>query len=190
MTSQKVREKWLPNRERIGDEKIIYFLRRHWFVLFTKFLFLIVLGLIPVVMYFVSGSLFGDLVLGNTSSALLIMLTSLYYLFIWVIAFTVFIDYYLDIWIVTNHRIVDIEQKGLFNHVVSEQSLERVQDVSSSVKGLFPTFLDYGLVLIQSAAAQNLFHFKQVPEPEAVSRRINQLAQEYRTKHRGHGYQA
>ena len=145
------------------------------------------LALIPIAVYWMIQSMFPNMLLSESGRGLLLLLTSLYYLFIWVTMFTVFVDYYLDIYIVTTHRIVDIEQKGLFNHIVSEQSLERVQDVSSKVKGFFPTFLDYGLVLIQSAAAKNLFHFKQVPEPDVVARKIGNLAQEFRTHHR-HDY--
>ena len=184
--SQREAERWLPNHARIGDEKIMFFLRRHWFVLFVKFLFLLILALMPIAVYALVQTMFPSMMMNEVGKAFLTVLASLYYLFIWISVYTLFVDYYLDIWIVTTHRIVDREQKGLFNHVISEQSLEQVQDVSSTVKGVFPTLLDYGQVLIQSAGATNLFNFKQIPEPEVVSRRINKLAEEFRLSHREH----
>lgn len=175
--------RWLPNRQLIGDEQVALFLRRHWFVLFTKYLFIFALALIPIIAYFLFDNAFAGFMSDERAKAVIVLLGSTYYLFIWVTAFTVFIDYYLDIWIVTTHRIIDIEQKGLFNHVVAEQSLEMAQDVSSRVKGIIPTLLDYGTVLVQTAAARNLFEFKQIPEPAQVAQVITKLVDEYRDKH-------
>ena len=186
MHDVKLWDRWLPNHKRVQDEKIVFFLRRHWFVLFYKYLFFILLAAVPILVYYMVTVSFPGAFSSETGRAILIVVASVYYLYLWTAAFTIFIDYYLDIWIVTTHRIVDIEQRGLFNHVQSEQTLERVQDVSSTVKGVFPTFLGYGTVLIQSAAAKNLFHFRQIPDPDAIAREINRLAKEYKLKHIKH----
>ena len=39
-------------------------------------------------------------------------------------------------WIITNDRILDIEQHGLFARTVSELRLHRVQDVTAEIKAL------------------------------------------------------
>ncbi len=175
--------RWLPNRAMIKDEKVVVFTRRRWFVLLTKYLFMLLLAAVPVVAYILFKNVFTTFDDNDIGRALVILLAGAYYLFIWVSLFTIFIDYYLDIWIVTTHRIIDIEQKGLFNHQVSEQSLESVQDVQSKVKGIVPTLLDYGNVVVQTAGARNLFDFKQVPMPAMIARQITQLAEEYRVKY-------
>lgn len=175
--------RWLPGRQLQGDEQVMLFLRRHWFVLAAKYAFMFLLALIPIVAYFLFDNAFAGFISNEIAKAIVILMASIYYLVIWVTVFTVFIDYYLDIWIVTTHRIIDIEQKGLFNHQVAEQSLEMVQDVSSRVKGVIPTLFDYGFVLVQSAAAKVLFEFKQIPEPAAVAQVISRVANEYRDKH-------
>jgi len=180
MPTQKIWEKWLPEHKRENGEKVVFFLRRHWFVIFVRYLFLIGLGFAPVLVYFLLRTAFPSLITNENPRAVLVLLTSLYYIYLWISFYTVFIDYYLDVWIVTTHRIVDIEQKNLFNQVVSEQSLAMVQDVSSNIKGVFPTFLEYGDVIIQSAAAKSLFHFQQVPEPHVIARKVTELATEYR----------
>lgn len=178
--------RWLPNKQLIGDEQVVIFTRRHWFALFTKYAFMFLLSLVPVAAYLMTKNVFTDFDSTDLGRAAVIVTASAYYLFIWVTVFTIFIDYYLDIWIVTTHRIIDIEQKGLFNQQMSEQSLEMVQDVQSKVKGIFPTVLDYGEVLVQTAGARNLFNFKQVPRPGIIARTITKLADEYRTKHIHH----
>lgn len=164
-------------------ESIVVFTRRHWFVLLTKYLFLLLLALVPVAAYLLFKNVFGSVDGHQLARAVVILLGSAYYLFIWMIMFTIFIDYYLDIWIVTSHRIFDIEQRGLFNYIVSEQSLEMVQDVQSKVQGVLPTLLDYGNVVVQTAGARNLFDFEQVPEPAMIARQIAQLAEAYRATH-------
>lgn len=174
---------WVPRRQLNGDEEIVLLLRRHWFVLVAKYLFWAMLALVPIIAYvLVRGSLF-DFSHNALAYAVLVLVTSMYYLFLWVSAYNIFIDYYLDLWIVTTHRIIDIEQRGLFNHVVSEQSLENVQDSQSSTQGIFSTLLDYGDVLVQSAGAKNLVLFQDVPDPARVSRILSKLATEYREKH-------
>ncbi len=177
-------KKWLPNGHIEENEKIILFLRRHWIILFMKYFFVFVLALIPIGVYLLVITNFPNALAGSISYAITVLTVSLYYLFVWISIYTTFIDYYLDVWIVTTHRIIDREQKGLFHVTISEQSLEQIQDVSSNIEGVIPTILEYGNVLIQSAAAKNLFHFKQIPEPDFVSQKINELAQAYRTNHR------
>ncbi len=99
-----------------------------------------------------------------------------YYLGIWVFFFSEFTDYYLDIDIVTNDRIVDIVQKGLFGRSVAELDLTRVQDVQSEIKGIIPTLLDYGTVVVQTAAEVENFRFEQVSHPHKVRQRILEMA--------------
>lgn len=185
MMTQKEATKWLPTEKLDKDEHIVIFLRRHWFVLFSKYLFMALLGLAPIAVYILAKQLFPTSLANESVRAVVGLSVSIYYLFIWLTMYTVFIDYYLDVWIVTNHRIIDREQKGLFHLTVSEQSIKQVQDVSSNMQGILPTLLEYGDVLIQSAAAKNKFQFKQVPEPEIVAMEINKLATEYRKEHPG-----
>ncbi len=182
----RIAARWLPNGQLIGDEEVVIFTRRHWFVLVTKYLFMFLLSLIPIIAYLLFKNVFTSFDDNDVWRAVVVLTASAYYLFIWVTIFTIFVDYYLDIWIVTTHRIIDIEQKGLFNHQVAEQSLEMVQDVQSAVKGIFPTILDYGTVFIQTAGARSIFEFKQVGMPGVIARTITKLADDYRTKHIHH----
>lgn len=96
-------------------------------------------------------------------------------MFIWILFFILWIDYYFDVWIVTNKRIVNINQKGLFVRNVSELELENIQDITTEVKGVIPTFLNYGDVFIQTAAEKERFVFQNVPDPYKVKDLIMNL---------------
>ena len=79
----------------------------------------------------------------------------------------------------TDKRIVNIEQKGLFARETSELQLEKIQDVATDVKGVIPTFLNYGTIEVQTAGEQEKFIFKDIPDPYAVKDLIMQLQKKF-----------
>ncbi len=172
----------LPNK--IKDEKIVKVIRRDFFVLFLKILFFILLTIIPlgffVIMTYVQPSLF----FGNISSPIIVLCSSAYYLFIWLFFFFSFIDYYLDIWIITSERIIDIQQRGFFSRIISEQKLFRIQDVTSEVHGIIPTILKFGNVHVQTAGTKERFFFHEVPNPDEVRNTIIKLVRINQKKHK------
>lgn len=173
---------FIPHR--LEGEKIILLLRRHWFVIVIKILLWVIVAILPPIFYFMLGNVLTGFFNHELFYPLLVLFTSIFYLYVWLFMFFSFIDYYLDVWIVTNERIINIELKGLFSRVVSEQKLFRVQDVTSEMEGFFPTFLNYGTVYIQSAAEKERFIFEQVPRPNEVAKKINTLAEENKKFHR------
>jgi hypothetical protein len=107
----------------------------------------------------------------------------IYYLAIWEFFFTEFVSYYLDLWIITNDRLIGIEQEALFARTVAELDLYKIQDITSEVKGIFPTIFNFGNVFIQTAAEEGRFHLKNVPDPHNLRRKIMDLAEEDRKYH-------
>lgn len=154
------------------------FLRRHWIVVLKLLGISLCLVLIPV-FFFIIYINYTDYFENEIVTAIIILLTSAFYLFIILYTFSSFVDYYLDVWIVTNQRIINIEQKGLFARVVSEKDLGRMQDITSDIEGFWATVLNYGDVHIQTAGEKERFIFKQVPFADEVSRRISNLVSEY-----------
>jgi len=170
----------LPNQ--LPGERIIKNVRRDLFILFQKVLFFIVLFLIPVIVVWMIFSFYPSLRFGEITRPLIVLGSSAYYLFVWLFFFFTFIDYYLDVWIVTNRRIINIEQQGFFARRVSEHKLFRIQDVTSEVEGVFPTILKYGSVYIQTAGTKRNFHFEQVPHPDKIKDIIIELVQRDRKR--------
>ncbi len=162
-------------------EEVLIMLRRDQWVLIKMVLFyglLLVVPIFLIVLLQIYTPLWLSQHYGDELKKIIFVLSaSFYYMFIWVFFFRAWIDYYLDIWLVTNERIISIEQQGLFSRTIAEQKLYRIQDVHAEVHGLIATFLDFGNITIQTAGKQSLFVFKEVPKPHAVAKNIAKLAE-------------
>ncbi|HHX58346.1 MAG TPA: hypothetical protein GX706_01085 [Candidatus Moranbacteria bacterium] len=158
------------------DEDVILMLRRHWFVAVIYFspaiLFLLVIVIIQAV---VGGtSMIETFPLGKGGFYLM---QTILLMFWWLAMAIIWVNYYLDVWIVTTKRIINIEQIALFRREISELEHGKIQDVTTEVLGFFPTLLRYGNVHIQTAATLNRFIFKEVPSPAFVRDVIMKLQQ-------------
>lgn len=158
------------------DEQILLIKRRHPIILFGFFCSAIVLLLIPLVLYFSLPAVL-DPQTAIIIQKLFLFITGLYLLYICVIAFFIAIDYCLDAWIITNQRIIAIEQKGLFRRTITELRYSRIQDITSDVSGLVATFFQFGNIMIQTAAEQERMILRQITHP-IETRRI--IAETYR----------
>ena len=121
---------YFPNQR--PDERILVFMRRHWTVFLGYVGFAIVLavvfsGLLITLAYF-----FPELTEDETGR-IIQLLAVMFMMFLLVFLFVGWVDYYLDVFIVTTSRIVQIKQNALFNRSVSELSLTEIQDVSTKL---------------------------------------------------------
>lgn len=171
----------LPNQKEF--ENIKFLLRRHWIVPLEHIILFIFLAAIPLGLYWILNNILPSWLTGELSRPIITLMASIYFLFIWLLFFHNFIDYYLDVWIVSNDRIINIEQQGLFSRTISEQKLYRVQDVTSEVKGILPTLLHYGNVYVQTAGEKQRFIFRQIPRAHEISKKIIDLAEEDKKYH-------
>ncbi len=162
------------------DEKIVYFLRHHWIVYAYPVGMALVLSVAPLLAGSMMSSVFTRI--SPSLQGMLTIFLSVYYLGIWLFLFTAFLTLYLDVWIVTTRRIVYIEQHSLFSRTIAEQSLLRVQDVTSEVKGVLSTFLGYGNIHVQTAGESKRFGFKAITNPLEVSRTIFKLVDDVHAK--------
>ena len=163
----------LPNQR--PGEKIQLFLRRYWLAPFEIGFYMIIFYGIPIAAAIIFFPYLEHFLQDPVLGPIIILVGSMYVLGVWLFGFTEFIDYYLDVWIVTNERIINIEQKGLFTRVASEMHLTAIQDVTSEVSGILHTFLHYGNVYVQTAGEKTEFEFENVPQPAKVTKLINEL---------------
>ncbi|MEK7473296.1 MAG: PH domain-containing protein [Patescibacteria group bacterium] len=171
----------LPNP--VPNEKIIHVLRRHPITLFTLGVGLTLIIIGPFAVWYGLAMLKPQLLADQITFALILMGGSAFWLFAWLFIFQHFIDYYLDIWILTTKRVLNIEQTGLFARTVSELRLYRIQDVTSVVNGFFHTMLDFGDVEIQTAGEKTRFKFEEISHPTRVSKSILEYAEIDRKEH-------
>ncbi len=159
-------------------EKVLYSLRRHWIIFFGDLAMIAILALVPIGVYVMLSLLWKPLLYGPISRPSLILLTSGYYLMIWLFFIATFVDYYLDAWVVTNERIVNVEQRGLFSRTISELDLARIQDVTSEVKGIIPSIFSYGDVYIQTAGEVERFDFEEIPHPHEIRKHLLEVVEQ------------
>jgi uncharacterized membrane protein YdbT with pleckstrin-like domain len=104
-----------------------------------------------------------------------------------------FHNYYLSLQIVTDQRLIDIDQTGLFNREVNELSIERIEDVTYKQNGILPAIFGYGSVSVQSAAEisggekkndalTGGFVFENVPQPAEIHAIITDLYHKNRSR--------
>jgi hypothetical protein len=153
-------------------EKVNLFFRRHPFS-FLGFGFLgsamIIFPIIILLTLLDSGILQFD---DPLEPKIAVAIISGYILFVLGMMIVAWMNYYLDVYIVTDRRLIDIHQEGLFSRSLSAVDLVDVEDVNAEVKGLLPTYFDYGNVDIQTAGEIQNVNFYQVPKPYLLARRV------------------
>lgn len=164
-------------------EHIVHVLRRHPLTFLPTLATFIILMLIPVALFFVAESIITNFVARPAAYPTFIIIMSGYYLCMLVLFFTQFVDFYLDMWIVTNDRIIDIEQFGLFARTTSELDLFRIQDATTDVKGVFATIFNYGNVTIKTASDNKSIVFRNIANPNKIREELIQLSHEDRKYH-------
>jgi len=147
------------------DEILIKVFRKHIFHFLTQIFGLIIIALLPLVAYpFVESFLFPDSPARFAYFSLFIYF--MFLMVLWNIGFVIWTDYYLDMWILTDKRLIDVEQKGLFSREVSSLRLDRIQDIKLQVSGFIQTFMGMGSVYVQTAGSEKEFVIRNAKHPE------------------------
>ncbi len=159
-------------------ERVEFLLRRHPITFLPQIGMVLVLALIPFGLFMLVNSLFPALFAGEVLAPLLVLAASVYYLALLVFFFTHFIEFYLDILIITNDRVIDVEQHGLFSRTTSELDLFRIQDATADVHGFFATFFNYGTISIKTASVNLNITGVDIRHPDRVREELIRLAHE------------
>ena len=68
------------------------------------------------------------------------------------------ISWFYTVFIVTDHRFIQITQKGLFHRSVVDISINQIQMVNYEVNGLQETLLGFGTIIIQTYMGDLIIH--------------------------------
>ena len=74
--------------------------------------------------------------------------------------------WYYSFYVITNQRLRQTRQKGLFKKTVVDLDLENIQSASFGVPGMFGAMFNYGTILIQTSAGDLVL--SMVSHPETV----------------------
>ena len=154
-----------------NDEKILILLRKSVVVNINWVTVAFILLLLPL---FVSPPLSKLTYMGMRviNPGFMLALNLFWYIFTIGFIFQNFLAWYFDVLMVTNKKVIDIDQSCTD---VSETTLSNVQDVSSKVKGTWGVVLDIGDIFIQTSAEQREFEFLDVSNPSKVRDEIADL---------------
>lgn len=167
----------------LPDEKTVGLYRRHPITILGLVLVFGIFLILPLAAYLSLKVFHADYFQDQNLMALFVMGGGLFFLFVVMFLYQHFLDYWLDMWIVTDQRIINIEQNGLFSRTTSELRLYRVQDVTSEVNGFVRTMLDFGMVYVQTAGEKEYFAFEDVHHPNQIAKKILELAELDRKEH-------
>jgi hypothetical protein len=157
-----------------ADEKICLILREHWVVLFLKVFVWSWFLILFLIIDYIDVTYLPNLI-DPAFLPLVEVFKIMFLMFLTLGLFIIFTLYYLNMYVVTSERIVNIEQKGLLSHTVSELHLDQIQDVTAEIHGLPENVFDYGDVYIQTAGETERFLFHNVPGPSKVTKLILDL---------------
>ncbi len=131
--------KMIFDGQREGEE-VQFVFRRHFLTAKSGVIFLILMIMIGVGLTLLWPN---NMMIFETFLALILVgvLGFLYSYMLW----------YFSIYIVTNQRIRQISQRGLFKKSVVDLGLDKIQSISYGVSGIRAGLMGYGTILIQTA---------------------------------------
>ncbi len=147
------------------NERLILQVKKHWASFIVSVLKTFIILIIP---FFLIFFLFSS-VLGIIIFFLWVTIVVAYGIYQW-------LTWYFDSIIITDKRIICIDQKSLFNRIVSEVSLASVQDFTYEINGFFSSAFNFGILRI-STAAKNIIEIKNIPDPKSLQELIFDLRQ-------------
>ena len=107
--------------------------------------------------------------------ALYVFFSCVWVLLLLLTSFAIWTHYYLDLWVVTDRRIILVDQVKFFNRNVSVFRLERMQDIEYKISGIIPTLLNFGTLKAQTAGAnESNFNSTGLPDPRGLQAKIQQ----------------
>ena len=160
------------------NETILGVYRRHWLIFAIDILAIGGIGLFWLVLIILSRKFIPSM-WASPYGSIMLWMTILFYHALWLALFVRFADYWLDVWVLTNERIIDIIQSGLFHREIAEFKIDKIQDITVDVNGFLPTLFHYGNLQIETAGFQRKFLWKTVPRPQNIKNNILKTYDEF-----------
>jgi len=152
-------------------EHVVIEARKHWFLFLAELLPYAILTVVPFAipkLLVLAPPLAHFAAYLTFTTPITRAVLGVWLLVVWTGAWNAFTRYFLNAWVLTNKRIVDIKQRDYFSREVSSLFLSRVQDVTTNVVGVLPSLLGIGDIKVQTAAEDVEFVMRGIPHPEVM----------------------
>jgi len=90
-----------------------------------------------------------------------------------------FLDYFLDVWLVTNMAIIDVKWHGWFHRTATKILFSDIQGVSYEIKGISGTLFNYGEISVEKVSTGGKVALDNVSQPRLVAAAILQNMEVY-----------
>lgn len=155
-------------------EEVIMVIKRHWIIyIFLGLNFSIALAISLIALVFFGSFMFTYIGL------------CVFWMFWLLLLFNKWLDHELDMFAITNNRIIWVEQIWFLNRSLWECNLWQVQDVKSNTKWLLSNLFDFGTLTIQTAWNNVSFQMSYAPHVIQTARRILNVVDDYRDAEAG-----
>ncbi len=151
--------------DQLDDEELLYVFRKHPVVMRRGLIYsmlAILLGVIPSLIKPEYSYLFGGLAIGFLLSAIVFMPS--------------WISWHYSVYIVTDQRLIQITQKGLWRRSVVDIGLQQIQMVNYEVSGLEETLLGFGTITMQTFVGDLVIH--DVHHPAKTQKKLLTILRE------------
>lgn len=162
------------------SEHVVTWVHKHWIVYARTSAIIVLAGVVfPVILAYVAEFLFsGTSIIGAAYLGILMLI-----LYVWLWSFVRFVDDEFDCLIVTNERVIDINQDGLFSIASASSSLEHIDSTTGRTTGLLGNILNYGTVTAETSAKHIVAELMNVDDPENIAAILRETAEEYHRTH-------
>ncbi len=145
--------------DQFDDEELLFVFRKHPIVMRKGLLVasvVLLLGTVPSLIKPEFSYLFGGLAAGLVLGALVLL--------------PFWVSWYYSVYIVTDQRLIQINQKGFWNRSVVDISLPQIQMVNYEIAGLQETLLKFGTIMMQTFVGDLVIH--DVHNPEKIQKKL------------------
>ncbi|HUD03725.1 MAG TPA: PH domain-containing protein [Patescibacteria group bacterium] len=151
--------------DQFEDEEMLLLFRKHPIVMRREIVIasvLLLLGTVPALIKPTYAYFFGGLAIGFILATL--------------VMFYAWIGWYFSVFIVTDQRLLQMSQRGLFKRSVVDIGLDKIQTISYEVSGLQETLLGFGTIVIQTYVGELVIH--DVHHPKNIQNRMSHILRE------------
>lgn len=153
-------------------EKVERVIRRHWIVF-------VLVGLYAAIGVFTTITL----LVSFWFQVWIMLLLCIFWMFFSMFLYIEWLNHELDMIVITNNRVVVVEQRAFLDRDVGECTLDKIQEAWIRATGLFANILDYGVLTLKTAGSTSNFDMTFCPKPMECGRYINNIVDTYRDAH-------
>jgi hypothetical protein len=145
--------------DQFDDEDVLFVFRKHPIVMRKGLIFAmlaVLLGTVPSLIKPEYSVYFIGLACGLILGILLILPS--------------WIGWYFSVFIITDQRLIQITQKGLFHRSVVDMGLNQIQMVNYEIDGLQATLLGFGTIVMQTFVGDLVIH--EIHHPAEIQKKL------------------